>query len=247
MRPRPGSEPVRPALPRRRRPQRGWSPWPGRGDRRCERRKDGRLRGPGRPGPPGLHRPQQPRLHQQPGARRHGLPRRPGDTELLGLRPELRAPGPHVRAQRLLEPARAPVHGLGVVGPLHHAGRPPELSERPAEPGQPSRLPPRGGEREHPRLRLDRPHLSAPQQRDQLGLLHRQRQRARLRERLRRHLHTEAPECPYAGDMEPAAVLRHREGGRPAGQHPASADVRVLGPGGVPPRGLLGRPVRARL
>ena len=32
---------------------------------------------------------------------------------------ELRAPGPHVRAQRVLEPARAPVHGVRVVGLLH--------------------------------------------------------------------------------------------------------------------------------
>ena len=29
---------------------------------------------------------------------------------------QLRPAGPHVRAERVLEPARAPVHGLGVVG-----------------------------------------------------------------------------------------------------------------------------------
>ena len=52
---------------------------------------------------------------------RDGLPRRARDPELLGLRAPLRAPGPHVPAGHLVEPAGAPVHGLGVVGPLPHA------------------------------------------------------------------------------------------------------------------------------
>src|SRR5205823_9468144 len=67
--------------------------------------------------------------------RRHGLPRPAGDSELLGLREELRAPGPHVRAERFLEPARAPVHGLRVVGALLAARGPDELRQRAAEPG----------------------------------------------------------------------------------------------------------------
>ena len=50
--------------------------------------------------------------------RRHGLPRRARDPELLDLRAPLRAPGPHVRAARVLEPARSPVPRLGMVGPV---------------------------------------------------------------------------------------------------------------------------------
>ena len=59
--------------------------------------------------------------------RRDGLPRRARDPQLLDLRGGLRAPGPHVRAQRLVEPARSPVHGLGVVGVLQQpvGSRPP--------------------------------------------------------------------------------------------------------------------------
>ena len=50
--------------------------------------------------------------------------------ELLDLREGLRAPGPHVRAERLVEPARAPVPRLGVVGVLHPGRQPVELRER---------------------------------------------------------------------------------------------------------------------
>ena len=41
--------------------------------------------------------------------RRHGLPQRGRDPELLDLREGLRPPGPHVRSGQLLEPARAPL------------------------------------------------------------------------------------------------------------------------------------------
>ena len=44
--------------------------------------------------------------------------------ELLDVRDELRAPGPHVRAERVVEPARAPLHGLGVVGALREHNDP---------------------------------------------------------------------------------------------------------------------------
>ena len=37
---------------------------------------------------------------------RDGLPRRPRDPELLALGPRLHAAGPHVRAERIVEPAR---------------------------------------------------------------------------------------------------------------------------------------------
>ena len=66
--------------------------------------------------------------------RRHGLPRRPRDPQLLDLRRAVRAPGPHVRAQRLLEPPRPPVHGVRVVGVLHERVRPVVVSRRRPEP-----------------------------------------------------------------------------------------------------------------
>ncbi len=43
---------------------------------------------------------------------RDGLPHRCGHPELLGLRARLRASGPHVRVQRVVESPGAPVHGL---------------------------------------------------------------------------------------------------------------------------------------
>ena len=56
--------------------------------------------------------------------RRDGLPRRARDPQLLDVRPAVRAPGPHVRAQRLVEPPRSPVHGLRVVGVLYEPADP---------------------------------------------------------------------------------------------------------------------------
>ena len=50
---------------------------------------------------------------------------------------QLRAPGPHVRAERVLEPARAPVHGLRVVGELHEAGDPTSCVNALQSPGSP--------------------------------------------------------------------------------------------------------------
>src|ERR1700738_362101 len=49
-----------------------------------------------------------PRVHQRD-CRRHGLSRCPRDPELLDVRTGLRAAGPHVRAQRVMEPAAAPL------------------------------------------------------------------------------------------------------------------------------------------
>ncbi len=43
---------------------------------------------------------------------------------------QLRAAGPHVRAERVVEPARAPVPGLGVVGALHRRQRPDRAAQR---------------------------------------------------------------------------------------------------------------------
>ena len=53
---------------------------------------------------------------QQGRSRCHGLPRPQRYPELLGLCRPLRPRGPHVRAERLVEPARAPVPRVGVVG-----------------------------------------------------------------------------------------------------------------------------------
>ena len=71
-------------------------------------------------------------LHRGQPARRHGLPRRPRDPELLGVREELRPAGPHVPAGHLVEPAGAPVHRLGLVGRLRGRGpRPPAATRTP--------------------------------------------------------------------------------------------------------------------
>ena len=60
-------------------------------------------------------------------ARRDGLSRRARDPELLDVRAPLRPPGPHVRVGLVVEPARAPLPRLRLVGPLHAARRPDEL------------------------------------------------------------------------------------------------------------------------
>ena len=50
----------------------------------------------------------------------------------------VRAPGPHVRAGRVVEPARAPVHGLRLVGEVLEEGRSDELPRPPIQaPGSP--------------------------------------------------------------------------------------------------------------
>ena len=107
---------------------------------------------------------------------------------------QLRAPGPHVRAERVVEPARAPVHGLGVVGALHEARRPDELRQRAPTAGVAAGLPPPVGQAQpDARLRLDRPHLSPARARGQLGVLRGQGQRARLRRRRGHQLPARAP------------------------------------------------------
>ena len=52
-------------------------------------------------------------------ARRDGLPRRTRDTELLALGARLHAAGPDVRVERFMEPSRAPLPRVRMVGPLH--------------------------------------------------------------------------------------------------------------------------------
>ena len=50
------------------------------------------------------------------------------------------SPRPHVRTQRVLEPARAPVYGFGVVRQMQSGGRPGVVRECPSKPGQPAGL-----------------------------------------------------------------------------------------------------------
>ena len=86
-------------------------------------------------------------LHGPPeDARRDGVSRRARDPELLELRQQLRAPGPHVRVRRVLEHAGASVSRLRLVGVLCQESRPDELPERggesrlsPAQPRQTDR------------------------------------------------------------------------------------------------------------
>src|SRR6266849_5756906 len=99
-----------------------------------------------------------------PGA--DGLPRRSGDSQLLGLRPPVRPAGPHVRAECVLESARAPVHGVWLVSEVQQR-QPDELQERAPEPGQRS-------------VRVDRPDLSAQQSWREMGVLRGWRDATRL-------------------------------------------------------------------
>ena len=59
-----------------------------------------------------------------------GLPRWFRHSELLGLRAQFRAPGPHVRVDSLLEPASPSIHGVRVVCSVHAARRPEQLQRQ---------------------------------------------------------------------------------------------------------------------
>ena len=211
--------------------------------RRHQRRQDGRLRRPAsRRRSKGCADPDEPGLRA---TRRTpdvmGYHTRSRHPELLDVRAELRAAGPHVRAERVVEPARAPVPGLGVVG-----ARAPSTTIRrsctnalqipgtPEHAGLPDAAITSGTGPERADLRLDRPHLPAAQEQRVVGLLRRRRHRARLRERRRAVLRAGQAEREDAGHLEPAAVLRHRQRRRPARQHP------VRRPTSTPPR----RPAR---
>ena len=143
VRPRPAERQLRAPVPRSLRPQLRRPPFDGQRRGRHRQRPDGRVRRPGRAGDglqltgpelQPLHRDQP--YDEQPAVmrRRDGLPRRARDPQLLDVRRGLRAPGPHVRAQRLLEPPRPPVHGLRVVGVLYEPVGPVVLSRRRPEP-----------------------------------------------------------------------------------------------------------------
>ena len=109
------------------------------------------------------------------GDRRDGVPHRERHPELLDVRAQLRAPGPHVRAERVVEPARAPVPGLGLVGALHPAQRPAVCHNTLQAPRGAQRQPAEAGQDRCADLRVDRPHLPAAQEPRVVGLLRRRR------------------------------------------------------------------------
>ena len=171
--PDPGPRSVRAALPldhvlrRRRRAQ----PL-GVGARR-QQGQDGRLR---RDRPPERQHVQAPSEHPpvpKDGARsgaptrRDGVPHARRDPELLGVRGSVRPAGPDVRAERLVDAARAPVPDLRLVGGLLGSPRPDELYVGPERPRRRME-----GRQRRPRpVRVDRHHVPAPRARRVLGLL----------------------------------------------------------------------------
>ena len=212
-------------VPRRPRPQQRRPARAPRRDPRRQRREDERLRAPGQ-ARAGRRLRRQPRraavLVRRGAPGRDGLPRRARDPELLVLRAPLRAAGPHVSAGHLVEPAGAPVHGLGMVGPLPHA-RDGQLCQRDREPPGAAA---RAAEPDRPEadLRLDRSHLPAAQAPRLVALFRRQGRAARLRRR-RHGLQAGQAERRHARDLEPAALVRHRQGRPRAAQHRPDAQA----------------------
>ena len=115
--------------------------------------------------------------------RRDGLPRRARDPQLLDLRAELRAPGQHVRVGRLVEPARAPVPRLRLVGGMPEGRSQPGRLRKLARPATPRQDVERAARARQSDVRVDRHHLPAREGPRQLALLRLRRKRARLRVR----------------------------------------------------------------
>ena len=133
--------------------------------------------------------------------------------ELLGLRGRVRAAGPDVRADRRLDPARAPVPRLGLVRLLLRPERPDvvHLRRRPQGGTRAVRV------RRGPDLRVDRHHVAARSRGRVVGLLRRSRDLfvptvPRPGARRRRGVDH--------GDEEPAARVHGPARDGPAGPHP---------------------------
>ena len=133
------------------------------------------------------------------------------DPELLEVRARLRPAGPHVPAGPLLEPARAPVHGLRVVGEMRAEGQADELPRSGAGAGLAA-----GSAAEPDRRGADYAWT------DLTYLLHKTHVSWRYYvskgtepdcERRRADLCAGAAEREDAGNLEPAAVVRHRAEG----------------------------------
>ena len=236
---------MRQAVPRRERPQ---LRRPARASLRGHRhrpRQDGRLhrvRPASRPAPlPALDRTDLPTREAGSDSRRDGVPRRPRDPQLLGVRPSVRPAGSHVPVGRVLEPARAPLPRLGVVGEVHPEGAADELSHGGGESGRAAR---RAAEHDgrDPALRLDRSHLSAAQAPRQLALLRPPGRRAGLQDRVD-VLQDDLPGRGHARDLEPPPLVHDRCAGSPAARHQAVPRVRLRRPGGGASRCLLDRPL----
>src|SRR5438105_4600457 len=135
---------------------------------RHRRRAHGRIHPRGGALAPPVSEPERPRVLAELGDRRDGVARRARDPQLLGLRAPLRAAGPDVRGEPVLEPAPAPVHGVRVVRPLLTQGRPDELRERAGRTAESAGL---RRDQEAAPLRLDGPHVAAAPGRRELGLL----------------------------------------------------------------------------
>ena len=155
----------------------------------------------------------------------------------------VRAPGPHVRAERLLEPPRPPVHGLRMVGALHTPRRPDQLRQRGPESGHPptscaGRRPQPGG--------------SDYAWTDLTYLLHKQGvswgyyvfngTEPDCDDDAAMSCAPHAPGGQDTRDLEPTAVLRHRPAGRSARQHPVADRLLHGSQGGHAAGGVLDRP-----
>ena len=217
LQPRPEDARLRQAVPRHVRPQRRR---PARHDRRGARhrsREDGRLpaASPDR-ALPRVSRHRQPRLLAHAlGSRRNGLPRLARDPELLGLRAQLRPPGPHVRGGQLVEPPGPSLDGVRLGGALLEAPRPDELQAG-LEGAVRSH-----GPRPEARLSVDGSDVPPAPPSRELALLRRERQPARLRGQPD-VLPARTTGRVDSGHLEPAAALRHGAAGPPARQHPAA-------------------------
>src|SRR5205807_7023589 len=129
------------------------------------------------------------------------------DPELLGVRPELRAAGPHVRAQLGLEPSCAPLARLGLVSRVSQPVSREHVHDE-------SRAAPRAAAEACPRtgLRLDRPHLPPPPAPCYVVVLRRARRRSRLHNWPDRLLYAaQGPE--YARHVGPVGGLHGRSSG----------------------------------
>ena len=221
------------SVPRSGRCQRRRAAWSEELASRHQRRHDERVRRSGRHRCPEL-RPerQQPQLQPVSDSRRDGLSRRARDPQLLGLRAELRARRPHVRAGAVMELRRPPLHGLRLVGLLHEIRGAIELPRQ----HQPEGLWQAARSRRvrapslvaGDALRLDRPDISAAPPARQLGLLHRAGAGGRLPQRSD-DLQAGAAAarskrlggtCSDSGHLEPAAGIRHRAPRPPDRQRP---------------------------
>ena len=82
--------------------------------------------------------PDRPGVHQLGHARRDGLPHRERHPQLLDLRQGLRPPGPHVRAERLVEPARPTCSWSRSGRPTAPRTTTRRAASTPCRPGRPS-------------------------------------------------------------------------------------------------------------